>query len=176
MYFSFFFLTDPQIFFCDPTKYLSHAPLHIFFHPPAAHVTCWDIKWNSPKKHMMSVVGKSTCSEIETVLFLSYHGRNAVRYIKQRGYFMEDGRISGYLDTKYMIILWIEEILHNFEDQNLPIFFNLEQVKFRIMIAFSFPFHIHPRHRPNIFFLRPHPHIYFFGVVLSQHTSKRDGH
>ena len=37
--------------------------------------------------------------------------------IKEKGYFMEDGRISGYFDTKYMTILPIEQILHNFEDQ-----------------------------------------------------------
>ena len=30
---------------------------------------------------------------------------------------VEDGRISGYFDTKYMTILPIEQILHNFEDQ-----------------------------------------------------------
>ncbi len=62
------------------------------------------------KPQMMSVVGKSTCSGFKTVLYISHHGRNAVRDIKQRGYFMEDGRISGYFDTKYMTVLRIEQI------------------------------------------------------------------
>ncbi len=38
---------------------------------------------------MMSVVGKSTCSGFKTGLYISYHGENVVRYIKQRGYFMK---------------------------------------------------------------------------------------
>ena len=65
---------------------------------------------------MMSVVGKSTCSGFKTGLYISYHGENAVRYIKERGYFMKDAQISGYFDTKYMSVLRIEQILHNFED------------------------------------------------------------
>ncbi len=87
------------------------------------------------KPQMMSVVGKSTCSGFKTVLYISHHGRNAVRDIKQRGYFMEDGRISGYFDTKCMAILWIEQILHNFEDQKFATFFNLEQVNFRMTLV-----------------------------------------
>ncbi len=31
-------------------------------------------------------------------------------------------QISGYFDTKYVTILRIEQILHKFEDQKLPIF------------------------------------------------------
>ena len=79
----------------------------------------------------MSVVGKSTCSWFKTGLYISYHGGNAVRYIKQRGYFLKDARISGYFDTKYMTILRIEQILHNFKDQKIANFINLEQVNFR---------------------------------------------
>ncbi len=30
---------------------------------------------------------------------------------------MKDARIFGYFDTKYMAVLQIEQILHNFEDQ-----------------------------------------------------------
>ncbi len=41
---------------------------------------------------MMSVVGKSTCSGFKTGLYISYHGGNAVRYIKQRDYFMKDAQ------------------------------------------------------------------------------------
>ncbi len=54
---------------------------------------------------MMSVVGKSTCSGFKTGLYISNHGGNAVRYINQRGYFMKDGRIPSYFDTKYMTVL-----------------------------------------------------------------------
>ena len=39
---------------------------------------------------------------------------NAVNYIKQRGYFMKDGRITGYFDNKYMTAFRIEQILQNF--------------------------------------------------------------
>ncbi len=53
----------------------------------------------------MSVVGKSTCSGFKTGLYMSYHSWNAVRYIKQRGYFMKDARMSGYFDTKYVAVL-----------------------------------------------------------------------
>ena len=49
---------------------------------------------------MMSVVGKSNCSGFKTGLHISYHGQNAVRYIKQRHYFMKGSRICDYFDTK----------------------------------------------------------------------------
>ena len=68
---------------------------------------------------MMSVVGKSTCSGFKTGLYISYHGGNAVRYIKQRGYSMKDGRVSGQFDTKYITVLRIEQFLHSFEDQKV---------------------------------------------------------
>ena len=48
---------------------------------------------------------------------------------------MKDGRMSGYFDTKYMSILKIEQILHNFEDQKFANFFNLEQVNFRMTLV-----------------------------------------
>ncbi len=79
----------------------------------------------------MSVVGKSTCSGVKTGLYISYHDEKTVGYIKKRGYFMKDGRISGYFDTNYMTVLQIEQILHNFEDH----FFNLEQVDFRVTLV-----------------------------------------
>ena len=75
------------------------------------------IGYSFPCTDLMSVVGKSTC------------------YIKQRGYFIQDARISGYFETKYMTLLWIEQILHNFEDQKFVIFFNLEQVNFRVTLV-----------------------------------------
>ncbi len=63
---------------------------------------------------MMSVVGKSTCSGVKTGLYISYHGKNVVRYIKQGTCFLKDGRISGHPDTQYITVLQIEKILHNF--------------------------------------------------------------
>ena len=83
----------------------------------------------------MSVVGKSTCSRSKTGLYISYYGGHAVMYIKQRGYVLKDTRISGYFDTKYMTVLRIEQILHNFEDQKFANFFNLEQVNFRVTLV-----------------------------------------
>ncbi len=79
---------------------------------------------------MMSVVGKSTCSGFKTGLYISCNGGKAVRYIKKRGCFMKQGRISGYFDTKYVTVLQIEQILHNFECQKIGNFSNLEQVNF----------------------------------------------
>ena len=57
---------------------------------------------------MLSVVGKSACSGLKTGLYISDRGGNAVRYNKQRGYFMKDAQISGCFDTKYMAVLRIE--------------------------------------------------------------------
>ena len=54
----------------------------------------------------------------------------SVRYIKQRGYFLKDGWIFGYFDSKYITVLRIEQIFHHFEDQKSDNFFNLEQVNF----------------------------------------------
>ena len=48
---------------------------------------------------------------------------------------MKDGRIAGYFDTKYMTILRIERILHNFKDQKIANFFNLELVNFRVTLV-----------------------------------------
>ena len=63
-------------------------------------------------------------------------------YMKQRGYVIKDTRISGYFDTKYMTVLRIEQILHNFEDQKIANFFNLEQVNFRLtLVNCSLPYH-----------------------------------
>ena len=83
----------------------------------------------------MSVVGKSTCSGFKTGLYISYHGRNTVRHIKQKGYFMKDARISGYFGTKYMTVLRIEQILHNFVDQQFANFFTLIQINFRVTLV-----------------------------------------
>ncbi len=47
----------------------------------------------------MSVVGKSTCSGLKAGLYMSYHGGNGVRYIKQRRYFLKDVKIVGRPDS-----------------------------------------------------------------------------
>ena len=86
----------------------------------------------------MSVVGKSTCSGSKTGLYISYHGGNDVRHIKQRGYFLKEAQISGYFDTKYMTVLRTVQILHNFEDQKFANFFNVEQVNFRMTLVSTF--------------------------------------
>ena len=48
---------------------------------------------------------------------------------------MKDARISGYFDTKYMTVLRIEQILHNFEDQKIANFLYLGQVDFRMTLV-----------------------------------------
>ncbi len=48
---------------------------------------------------------------------------------------MKDARISGYFDTKYMTVLWIEQILHNFEDQKFANVLNVGQVNFRVTLV-----------------------------------------
>ncbi len=66
---------------------------------------------------------------------MSYHDGNAVRCIKQRSYFLKNGRISGYFGAKYITVLQIERILYNFEDQKIFDLFNPEQVNFRMMLV-----------------------------------------
>ena len=73
----------------------------------------------------------------KTGWYLSYHGRDAVMYIKQRGYFMKEARNSGYFDTKYMTVLRIEQIVHDFEDKKFANFLNLEQVNFCMTLVNS---------------------------------------
>ncbi len=48
---------------------------------------------------------------------------------------MKDAWISCYLDTKYLTVLKIEKILHNFEDQKFDSLFNLEQVDFHVALV-----------------------------------------
>ncbi len=40
---------------------------------------------------------------------------------------MKAARMYGYLDTKYMIVLQIEQILHNFEDHKYANFLTLNR-------------------------------------------------
>ncbi len=56
-------------------------------------------------------------------------------YIKQRGHFLKDARISGYFDTKYMTVIRTGQISHNFEDQKFVNFLNLEQVNYRVTLV-----------------------------------------
>ena len=56
-------------------------------------------------------------------------------YIKESGYSLKEGRISGYFDTKYMTVLRIEQILHYFEDQKNANFLDLKQVNFRMTLV-----------------------------------------
>ncbi len=81
--------------------------------------------------------GKIDLFRVKTGLHMSYNGVNAVRYIKQRGYFMKDGRIYGYFDTKYMTISQTEQNVHNIEDQKIANFLtlNTEQVNFRVTLV-----------------------------------------
>ena len=51
------------------------------------------------------------------------------------GDLMKDTRISEYFDTKYMTLLWMEQILHIFEDKKFAYFFNFEQVNFRMTLV-----------------------------------------
>ena len=83
----------------------------------------------------MSVVGKSTCLGFKIGLYTSNQGGNAVRYIKQRCYVLKDARISGYFDTKYTTVLWIEQIYTILKTKNLPIFFTPKQVNFRVTLV-----------------------------------------
>ena len=89
---------------------------------------------------MMSVVGKSTCSGFKTWSYISYPGGNAVRYIKEKSYFLKDGRISGYFDTKYVTVLQIEQILHISKEQKIANFLNLEQVNFCVTLVICFSY------------------------------------
>ena len=58
---------------------------------------------------------------------------------------MKDARISGHFDTKYMIVLRMEQILHNFEDQKFANLLNLEQVNFRVtLVMYVLRFPLYP--------------------------------
>ncbi len=48
---------------------------------------------------------------------------------------MKESRISCHFGTKYMTVLRIEQILHNFEDQKFANFSNLEQVNFCVTLV-----------------------------------------
>ena len=79
--------------------------------------------------------GKIDLFRVQNGLYMSYHGGKVVRCITRRGFFLNNGRISDYFDTKYMTVFRIEQILHNFEDQKFANFLNLEQVNFRVTLV-----------------------------------------
>ena len=47
---------------------------------------------------------------------------------------MKEAGSSGYFDTKYMTVLWTEQIVHNFEYQKFANLFNLKQVNFHMTL------------------------------------------
>ena len=65
----------------------------------------------------------------------SKHGSTYPIMVEEEELFPEDGRISGYFDTKYIAVLQIEQLLHNFNNQKNANFFNLEQVNFRVTLV-----------------------------------------
>ncbi len=81
----------------------------------------------------MSVVGKIDLFSVQNRIISNNDGKG-IRYIKQRSYSLEYGRIPDYFDTKYMKILPIEQFLHSFEDKKCH-FFNLEQVDFCVTLV-----------------------------------------
>ena len=71
---------------------------------------------------------------VQTGLYITYYGGNAVRYIKQRSYFLKCGRISSYFDIRYTTVLQIEKQMHIFEDQKIANFLNFELVNFPVIL------------------------------------------
>ncbi len=80
--------------------------------------------------HLMSVAGRSTCSGFKTLLYISYHGKSPVKYIKERNYFLKDGWIPGYFDTTNFTQNFEELTIANFFFFLIFNFFNLKQVNF----------------------------------------------
>ncbi len=92
----------------------------------------------------MSVVGKSTCSEFKTGLYKSYHGGNAVRYMKQMVKFLVI-----LIPNNYMTVLQIEQITRHFADQKIC-FLNLEQVNFHVTLVIYRPGRVRMFDSPRI--------------------------
>ncbi len=83
----------------------------------------------------MSVVGKSTCSGLKPWMYISYHGGN-VASVSNREFILRNMvEFLVIFDTKHMIFLRIEQLLHNFEDQKIANFFNIEQINFRMTLV-----------------------------------------
>ncbi len=67
-----------------------------------------------------------------TLLYMSYCGESVFKHINQGSFFLNDCRISGYLDTKFTAVVVIEPILHKFEDLKVVYFYNPEEVYFLV--------------------------------------------
>ena len=63
---------------------------------------------------------------------MSYHSESALKSINRRSYFPNACRISGYFDTKFIIIAQIEPILQKSKDTKIYNILNLEQVYFLV--------------------------------------------
>ena len=63
---------------------------------------------------------------------MSYHSESALKSINRRSYFPNACRISGYFDTKFIIIAQIEPILQKSKDTKIDNILNLEQVYFLV--------------------------------------------
>ena len=52
--------------------------------------------------------------------------------LTQGSIFLDDCRISGYFDTKFIAVVLVEPILHKFEDLKIANILNLEEVYFLV--------------------------------------------
>ena len=57
---------------------------------------------------------------------MTYYGECAFEHINQKSYFLDGLRISGYSDTKFTTMVWIEEILRKCEDPEIAKILNSE--------------------------------------------------
>ncbi len=79
----------------------------------------WEIKFNGQRTANKEIYGIICIGHTEKTsegCTCPTMGRNAVRHIKERIYFLKAVRSSDYFNIKYMMGLQIEHILHNFED------------------------------------------------------------
>ena len=68
---------------------------------------------------------------------MSYNSESALKSINRRSYFPHACRISGYFDTKFIIIAQIEPILQKSKDTKIDNILNLERVE-RVYILVTF--------------------------------------
>ena len=81
--------------------------------------------------HMMSVVRKSTCSGLKTGLYISYHGGNAFKYIKQRDFFFHERSSNFWLFWYQIYDSTLKRTnFTQFWRPKICQFFNLEQGNF----------------------------------------------
>ena len=63
---------------------------------------------------------------------MSCCGECAFKHINQGSIFLDDCRIFGYFDTKFIAVALVEPILRKFEDLKIANILNLEEVYFRV--------------------------------------------